>query len=121
MLNLQTLFVLIPTNLQVNFLSQIRLSHKGDGPKAAKRLIDIYFALFKVLAEDFALIDTIYMSKLYVPLSSIFFIGSTCHFHLYSFWTDCMSIYCALFSFSFSPERFKVFESAFSGFNFRGQ
>ncbi|XP_011072672.1 CCAAT/enhancer-binding protein zeta [Sesamum indicum] len=36
----------------VNFLSQIRLSHKGDGPKAAKRLIDIYFALFKVLISE---------------------------------------------------------------------
>lgn len=34
--------------MQVNFLSQIRLSHKGDGPKVAKRLIDVYFALFKV-------------------------------------------------------------------------
>ncbi|XP_004510554.1 protein SLOW WALKER 2 [Cicer arietinum] len=33
----------------VNFLSQIRLTNKGDGPKVAKRLIDIYFALFKVL------------------------------------------------------------------------
>lgn len=33
----------------VNFLSQIRLSHKGDGPRVAKRLIDVYFALFKVL------------------------------------------------------------------------
>ncbi|XP_057770756.1 protein SLOW WALKER 2 [Salvia miltiorrhiza] len=36
----------------VNFLTQIRLSHKGDGPKAAKRLIDIYFALFKVLISE---------------------------------------------------------------------
>lgn len=35
--------------LQINFLSQIRLSHKGDGPKVAKRLIDVYFAIFKVL------------------------------------------------------------------------
>ncbi|CAN7123146.1 unnamed protein product [Brassica rapa subsp. narinosa] len=25
----------------VNFLSQIRLSHKGDNPKVAKRLIDV--------------------------------------------------------------------------------
>ncbi|KAK7294502.1 hypothetical protein RJT34_17391 [Clitoria ternatea] len=33
----------------VNFLSQIRLSNVGDGPKVAKRLIDVYFALFKVL------------------------------------------------------------------------
>jgi ribosome biogenesis protein MAK21 len=32
----------------VNFLSQIRLSHKGEDPKVAKRLIDVYFALFKV-------------------------------------------------------------------------
>ncbi|KZV14923.1 CCAAT/enhancer-binding protein zeta [Dorcoceras hygrometricum] len=36
----------------VNFLSQIRLSSKGDGLKAAKRLIDIYFALFKVLISE---------------------------------------------------------------------
>ncbi|GFP99495.1 ccaat/enhancer-binding protein zeta [Phtheirospermum japonicum] len=36
----------------VNFLSQIRLSHKADGPKAAKRLIDIYFALFKLLIAE---------------------------------------------------------------------
>ncbi|KAJ0075194.1 hypothetical protein Patl1_33792 [Pistacia atlantica] len=36
----------------VNFLSQIRLSHKGDGPKVAKRLIDVYFALFKELITE---------------------------------------------------------------------
>ncbi|WCJ33430.1 CCAAT-binding factor [Euphorbia peplus] len=36
----------------VNFLSQIRLSIKGDGPAAAKRLIDVYFALFKVLITE---------------------------------------------------------------------
>ncbi|XP_062154243.1 protein SLOW WALKER 2 [Alnus glutinosa] len=36
----------------VNFLSQIRLSHNGDGPKVAKRLIDVYFALFKVLSTE---------------------------------------------------------------------
>ncbi|KAK9132331.1 hypothetical protein Scep_011859 [Stephania cephalantha] len=35
--------------ISVNFLSQIRLSHKGDGPKVAKRMMDVYFALFKVL------------------------------------------------------------------------
>ncbi|GLJ10892.1 hypothetical protein SUGI_0137430 [Cryptomeria japonica] len=33
----------------VIFLNQILLSSKGDGPKLAKRLVDIYFALFKVL------------------------------------------------------------------------
>lgn len=37
--------------MQVNFLSQMRLSQKGDGPQVAKRLIDVYFALFKVVAE----------------------------------------------------------------------
>ncbi|XP_065855876.1 protein SLOW WALKER 2 [Euphorbia lathyris] len=36
----------------VNFLSQIRLSLKGDGPAVAKRLIDVYFALFKVLITE---------------------------------------------------------------------
>ncbi|CAK7356462.1 unnamed protein product [Dovyalis caffra] len=36
----------------VNFLSQIRLGHRGDGPKVAKRLIDVYFALFKVLITE---------------------------------------------------------------------
>ncbi|KAK2997111.1 hypothetical protein RJ639_025401 [Escallonia herrerae] len=36
----------------VNFLSQIRLSHRGDGPKVAKRLVDVYFALFKVLISE---------------------------------------------------------------------
>ncbi|MED6118926.1 hypothetical protein PIB30_007086 [Stylosanthes scabra] len=36
----------------VNFLSQIRLTNKGDGPKVAKRLIDVYFALFKVLISS---------------------------------------------------------------------
>lgn len=36
----------------VNFLSQIRLSHVGDGPKVAKRLVDVYFALFKVLISE---------------------------------------------------------------------
>ncbi|MCO5553080.1 hypothetical protein L7F22_006601 [Adiantum nelumboides] len=33
----------------VIFLSQIVLSNRGDGPKLAQRLIDIYFSLFKVL------------------------------------------------------------------------
>lgn len=37
--------------MQINFLSQIRLSNKGDGPKVAKRLIDVYFAVFKVLVH----------------------------------------------------------------------
>lgn len=37
--------------MQVNFLSQIRLSNRGDGPKVAKRLLDVYFALFKVLIK----------------------------------------------------------------------
>ncbi|KAL6335343.1 hypothetical protein AAG906_029586 [Vitis piasezkii] len=36
----------------VNFLSQIRLSNRGDGPKVAKRLLDVYFALFKVLISE---------------------------------------------------------------------
>ncbi|KAJ4951263.1 hypothetical protein NE237_028095 [Protea cynaroides] len=36
----------------VNFLSQIHLGHKGDGPKVAKRLVDVYFALFKVLISE---------------------------------------------------------------------
>ncbi|KAK4778070.1 hypothetical protein SAY87_018257 [Trapa incisa] len=36
----------------VNFLSQIHLSHRGDGPKVAKRLTDVYFALFKVLVNE---------------------------------------------------------------------
>ncbi|KAB2060951.1 hypothetical protein ES319_A10G055300v1 [Gossypium barbadense] len=36
----------------VNFLSQICLSHKGDGPRVAKRLIEVYFALFKVLISE---------------------------------------------------------------------
>nr|GMC71042.1 CCAAT/enhancer-binding protein zeta [Ipomoea batatas] len=36
----------------INFLSQIRLSHRGDGPKIAKRLIEVYFALFKVLISE---------------------------------------------------------------------
>lgn len=36
-------------HMQVNFLSQIRLTHKRDGPNVAKRLINVYFALFKVL------------------------------------------------------------------------
>ncbi|XP_010261717.1 PREDICTED: CCAAT/enhancer-binding protein zeta isoform X2 [Nelumbo nucifera] len=39
-------------NMKVNFLSQIRLSNKGDGPKVAKRLVDVYFALFKVLIAE---------------------------------------------------------------------
>uniref|UniRef100_A0A1D1Y494 CCAAT/enhancer-binding protein zeta n=2 Tax=Anthurium amnicola TaxID=1678845 RepID=A0A1D1Y494_9ARAE len=36
----------------VNFLSQIFLSKRGDGPKVAKRLVDIYFALFKLLISS---------------------------------------------------------------------
>ncbi|WVZ66608.1 hypothetical protein U9M48_015800 [Paspalum notatum var. saurae] len=36
----------------VNFLSQILLTHKGDGPKIAKRLVDVYIAVFKVLMSS---------------------------------------------------------------------
>lgn len=36
----------------VVLLSNICLSNKGDGPKIAKRLIDVYFALFKVLISE---------------------------------------------------------------------
>ncbi|PRQ51668.1 putative CCAAT-binding factor [Rosa chinensis] len=36
----------------VNFLSQIQLRNKGDGPKVAKSLVDVYFALFKVLISE---------------------------------------------------------------------
>lgn len=36
----------------VNFLSQILLTNKGDGPKIAKRLVDVYIALFKVLMSS---------------------------------------------------------------------
>ncbi|XP_076913735.1 protein SLOW WALKER 2-like [Bidens hawaiensis] len=36
----------------VNFLSQVRLSHHGDGPKVAKRLVEVYFALFKLLISE---------------------------------------------------------------------
>lgn len=34
---------------QVLFLSQIKLNNLPDGVKVAKRLLDIYFALFKVM------------------------------------------------------------------------
>lgn len=36
----------------VNFLNQILLSKKGDGPKIAKHLLDVYFALFKILISE---------------------------------------------------------------------
>ncbi|XP_050383837.1 protein SLOW WALKER 2 [Argentina anserina] len=36
----------------VNFLSQIQLRNTGDGPKVAKSLVDVYFALFKVLISE---------------------------------------------------------------------
>ncbi|KAI3711943.1 hypothetical protein L1987_70492 [Smallanthus sonchifolius] len=36
----------------VNFLSQVRLSHSGDGAKVAKRLVEVYFALFKLLISE---------------------------------------------------------------------
>ncbi|KAL8138359.1 hypothetical protein V2J09_004360, partial [Rumex salicifolius] len=36
----------------VNFLSQTRLGHRGDGPKLAKQLINVYFAVFKVLMSE---------------------------------------------------------------------
>ncbi|CAN6162295.1 unnamed protein product [Urochloa humidicola] len=36
----------------INFLSQILLTPKGDGPKIAKRLVDVYIALFKVLMSS---------------------------------------------------------------------
>lgn len=54
----------VSADVQVNFLSQLRLSHKGDGPKAAKRLIDIYFDLFKVVLIDLICIVFIYPSVL---------------------------------------------------------
>lgn len=38
----------------MNFLNQIRLGHKDNGPRAAKRLVDIYFALFKVSTSLYA-------------------------------------------------------------------
>lgn len=71
-LTLPALFLSVPVDLQVNFLSQIRLSHKGDGPKAAKRLIDIYFGLFKVEPVNLYAIclsvPILYSSALHVPL-----------------------------------------------------
>ncbi|KAG0477200.1 hypothetical protein HPP92_014041 [Vanilla planifolia] len=36
----------------INFLSQILLSKRGDGHKIAKRLVDVYFALFKLLISE---------------------------------------------------------------------
>ncbi|KAK9153181.1 hypothetical protein Sjap_000661 [Stephania japonica] len=42
----------------VNFLSQIRLSHKGDGPKVAKRMMDVYFALFKGVNRAFPFLSS---------------------------------------------------------------
>ncbi|PWA96240.1 CCAAT-binding factor [Artemisia annua] len=36
----------------VNFLREIQLTKTGDGPKVAKRLLDVYFALFKVLISE---------------------------------------------------------------------
>ncbi|CAM8901251.1 unnamed protein product [Rhodiola kirilowii] len=41
----------------INFLSQIRLSQKGEGPRVAKRLIDLYFALFKVMIQEASVAD----------------------------------------------------------------
>lgn len=60
--------------VQVNFLSQIRLSHRGDGPKAAKRLIDIYFALFKVGSEEFICILPINPSLFWLSRFWVFFV-----------------------------------------------
>lgn len=34
--------------LQAVFLNQIMLVNRGDGPKIAKQLINLYFALFRV-------------------------------------------------------------------------
>lgn len=59
--------------MQVNFLSQIRLSHKGDGPKVAKRLIDVYFALFKVFL-DFQC----YFVFMHFSIAFFFALSSTC-------------------------------------------
>ena len=42
------LLIVVISIVQVNFLSQILLTNKGDGPKIAKRLVDVYIALFKV-------------------------------------------------------------------------
>ncbi|CAM6096629.1 unnamed protein product [Calypogeia fissa] len=36
---------------QAVFLNQILLSNKGDGPKLAKQLIDLYFSLFKAVTS----------------------------------------------------------------------
>lgn len=41
--------LLVVPLVQINFLSQIFLNKKGDGPKIAKRLVNVYFALFKVI------------------------------------------------------------------------
>lgn len=40
----------------------MRLSQKGDGPQVAKRLIDVYFALFKVVAEFVSISISIFFS-----------------------------------------------------------
>lgn len=46
--------------MKVNFLSQIRLSHRGDGSKVAKRLVEVYFALFKVLrVQNFVVLASV--------------------------------------------------------------
>nr|XP_043625221.1 CCAAT/enhancer-binding protein zeta [Erigeron canadensis] len=44
--------VLRAKNHAVTFLSQIKLTNNEDGSKVAKRLVDIYFALFKVLISE---------------------------------------------------------------------
>lgn len=53
--------------MQVNFLSQMRLTHKGDGPKVAKRLIDVYFALFKVIMNCFCF--SMYLSSIILMIA----------------------------------------------------
>lgn len=55
--------LLVVPLVQINFLSQIFLNKKGDGPNIAKRLVNVYFALFKV----------IFIYSLFVSMSSHFY------------------------------------------------
>lgn len=69
----------------MNFLSQIRLSSKGDGSKVAKRLIDVYFALFKVFLESMYIVMQVPNTSLLVFKSyMVFLLLTTMHF----FWSQ---------------------------------
>lgn len=88
-----------PIFMQVNFLSQILLTKKGDGPKHAKRLVDIYFALFKVFVETGFIFLVICLFLCY------FFCLLLVIHMLFSFFPFYLLFLCVILYFSFKENK----------------